>query len=123
VNIVLWVVQIVLAVAFLSAGLMKLSQPKEKLSPRMHWVDDFQDRQVRTIGALEVLAAIGLILPAATRILPWLTPLAAIGLVLVMIGAAVTHLRRHEASSVGVNLILLALAAFVVIGRLTFASF
>lgn len=113
----LWIVQVLLAVGFLAAGMTKVSQPKEKLAPQMPWVEDFPAAQVRLIGALELLAAIGLIVPAATRILPWLTPLAATGLVLVMIGAIVTHLRRKESPQAAMNVALLVLAAFIVVGR------
>ena len=121
-NLILWIVQIVLALAFLASGLIKLSQPKEKLAAQMAWVDDFSAGTIRLIGGLEVLAAIGLILPAATKVLPWLTPLAAFGLVLTMLGAAATHLRRNETPMIGINAILLLLAAFVVVGRLAVSA-
>ena len=116
-GIALWVAQVLLAVAFLGAGATKLSQPKEKLAKNMAWVEDFSQPAVRLIGALEVLGAIGVVLPALTGILPWLTPLAALGLVLLMVGAALTHLRRTEYGNVAVNALLLILAAFVVYGR------
>jgi uncharacterized membrane protein YphA (DoxX/SURF4 family) len=115
--IALWVVQVLLALAFLGAGAAKLSQPKEKLLKNMAWVEDFSQQTVRLIGALEVLGAIGVVVPALTGILPWLTPLAALGLVLLMIGAALTHLRRTEYGNVAVNALLLILAAFVAYGR------
>jgi zinc transporter ZupT len=117
VNTLVWIVQIVLALGFGMAGVMKVSQPRERLAKQMGWVNDFAPSTVRLIGVLELLGAIGLILPAATKVLPWLTPVAAGGLVLTMVGAMITHLRRHEASQISVNLVLLALAAFVVIGR------
>ena len=116
-NIVLWVVQILLALAFALAGFTKTTQPIEKLSARMGWVKDTPPGIVRLIGVLEILAAIGLILPAVTGIWPWLTPVAATGLVLTMVGAMITHGRRGEFSGLGVNIVLLALAAFVFIGR------
>ena len=116
-GIALWVAQVMLAVAFLGAGATKLSQTKEKLAKNMAWVEDFSQGTVRLIGALEVLGAIGLVLPALTGILPWLTPLAALGLVLLMIGAALTHLRRTEYGNIAMNAVLLVLAAFVVYGR------
>ncbi len=115
--IALWVVQVLLALAFLGAGATKLSQPKEKLLKNMAWVEDFSQPAVRLIGAVEVLGAIGVVVPALTGILPWLTPLAALGLVLLMIGAALTHLRRTEYGNVAVNALLLILAAFVAYGR------
>ena len=97
---------------------MKATQPYEKLKTRMTYVEDFSPGVIRLIGILEILAAIGLILPALTGILPILTPLAAVGLVLTMIGAMITHLRRGERAAIIMNLVLLALAAFVVYGRL-----
>ncbi len=117
-NVVLWIVAGVLAAAFLGAGLMKLAQPKKKLADSgMGWTEDFSDGAVKGIGALEVLGAAGLILPAALDIVPVLVPIAATGLVLLMLGAAVTHARRKESTNIVVNIVLLALAAFVAWGR------
>jgi uncharacterized membrane protein YphA (DoxX/SURF4 family) len=118
VNIVLWIIAVVLAVAFAGAGLMKLAQPKEKLAASgMGWTEQFSPGAIKAIGALEVLAAIGLILPALLDIVPVLVPLAALGLVVTMIGAAVTHARRKENPMIGANLVLLILAAVVAWGR------
>ena len=117
-NLVLWIAAAVLAVAFLAAGAMKLTQPKEKLAQSgMGWTEDFSPAAIKAIGALEVLAAIGLIVPAALDIVPDLVPVAAVGLVVLMLGAAVTHLRRKESQMVVVNVVLIALAAFVAWGR------
>jgi len=116
-NIALWIIQVLLALAFGMSGFMKLSQPKEKLEPRMAYVEDFSQGTIRIIGLLELLGAIGLILPALTGILPFLTPLAALGLVLTMIGAMLTHLRRKEYPIIVMNLVLLVLAAVVAYGR------
>jgi DoxX-like family len=81
------------------------------------WAQDFDPNSIRLIGFVEVLGAAGLILPAVTHIAPILVPLAAIGLVLVMGGAAIVHARRHEAMNIAVNVVLLALAAFLAWGR------
>jgi uncharacterized membrane protein YphA (DoxX/SURF4 family) len=116
-SIALWVVQVLLAAAFLVSGATKLSQPKEKLLKRWAWVEDFSQQTVRIIGVLEVLGAIGIVVPALVGIVPSLTPLAALGLVLLMIGAALTHLRRSEYSVITVPAVLLILAAFVAYGR------
>jgi uncharacterized membrane protein len=112
-NIALWVVATLLAVAFFAGGSMKATQPKDKLKKNMPWVHDFSATQVKAIGTLEILASIGLILPAALDIVP----LAASGLVLIMAGAVVTHTRRHEPQVLPVNLVLGLLAAFVAWGR------
>lgn len=111
-NTVLWIVQILLAVAFGFAGVLKSTQGR-RLEARMPWVEDFSDGTVRFIGVMELLAAIGLVLPAATGIATWLTPLAATGLVVVQVLAVVTHLRRKEPQVVPVNVVLALLAAFV----------
>ena len=116
-NIALWVLQILLALAFGMAGAMKVTQPIDKLEGRMGWVKDFGSRGVRLIGALEILGAIGLLLPAVTGILPWLTPLAAVCLALTMIGAMTVHGRRGEYSQIGINVLLLVLTLFVAYGR------
>lgn len=117
-DIVLWIIAGLLALAFLGAGIMKLLQPKEKLAAAgMGWTEDFSPNVIKLIGLLEVLAAIGLILPAALDIAPILVPLAATGLVLIMIGAIVTHARRKETPVIGVNAVLLILAAVVAWGR------
>lgn len=118
-NIVLWILAGLLAAMFLAAGSMKLAQPKEKLaaSPNMAWAGDFSPGLIKMIGALEVLAAIGLILPAALDIVPVLVPLAAVGLVLLMIGAAITHARRKETLPIVMNVVLIVLAGVVAWGR------
>jgi uncharacterized protein YjeT (DUF2065 family) len=113
----LWVVQVLVAAAFVVSGATKLSQPKEKLLKKWAWVEDFSQGSVRIIGSLEVLGAIGIVVPALTGIVPSLTPLAALGLVLTMIGAALTHLRRAEYGAIAVTAVVLILAAFVAYGR------
>jgi uncharacterized membrane protein YphA (DoxX/SURF4 family) len=117
-NVVLWIIAGLLALAFLGAGLTKLVQPKEKLAATMGWVDDFSPGTVKLIGALEVLAAIGLVLPAALDVVPVLVPLAAVGLVALMVGAAITHARCGETPMIAVNVVLLVLAVVVAWGRL-----
>lgn len=116
-NVVLWIAAGLLAAVFLMSGALKASQPKEKLHANMPWVEDFSPSMVKAIGAVEVLAAIGLILPGALDIAPVLVPLAATGLVLVMIGAIITHVRRKEYQGLPINAVLLLLAAFVAWGR------
>lgn len=116
-NVTLWIIAIVLAVFFLMAGLAKVSQPKEKLAEKMGWVEDWSPNAVKLIGAVEILGAIGLVLPAATGVATVLTPLAATGLAIVMLLAAVVHARRKEQQLIGVNVVLLVLAAFVAVMR------
>ncbi|SDD06888.1 DoxX family protein [Glycomyces harbinensis] len=116
-NVFLWILQGLLAAAFLAASVMKSTQPKEKLAPNMPWVNDFSSGTVKLVGIVELAAAVGLILPALTGIAVILTPLAAVGLVVVMILAAVYHARKKEYSAIGINAVLLVLAAIVAWGR------
>ena len=123
-NLALWVAAIVLAAAFAGSGIMKQFVPKDKLvTSGQGWAQDFSPTSIRLIGLVEVLGAAGLILPAVTHIAPILVPLAAIGLALVMVGAAIVHARRNEPTNVIVNIVLLALAAFVAWGRLGLYTF
>jgi hypothetical protein len=115
---VLWIVQTLLAALFLATGMTKLTQPRLKLAAGpMSWAEDVTDQQFRTIGALEVLGAIGLILPRALGIAEVLVPLAAGGLALTMVGAIVTHIRMGETERLAVPIITLALALFVAVER------
>lgn len=117
-NIALWVVAGLLAAAFLAAGLMKITTPKAKLVERLPWAADYSDGAVKGIGIVEVLGAIGLILPGITGIAPILVPIAAVGLAIVMVLAAVMHLRRGDGfATVVPNIVLFALAVFVAWGR------
>lgn len=116
-NTVIWVISALLAAAFFAAGLQKILQPKEKLRERTPYVDDFSQNTVRGIGVAEVLGAVGLILPWALDIAPVLTPLAASGLVVVMVGAVLTHVRRKEQREIVPPLVLGALALLVAVVR------
>ena len=123
-NIALWVLAGVLALVFFASGAQKLTRSREQLiASGLRFAEDFSDGAVRAIGALEILAAVGLVLPAALDLAPALVPTAAVGLVLLMIGAAVVHLRRGEGMAVLVNLGFLMLAALVAAGRFGPASF
>ena len=117
-NTILWIIQILLAILFTLFGLMLLTTPRKKILEKVTWAKNFSPRTTKLISLVELLGAIGLIVPMATGILPWLTPWAAIGLVLNMIGAIVTHLRYHEYPNVIFPFILLLLAAFVAYGRI-----
>ena len=117
-NTALWIIAGILAFAFAGAGVMKLTSPREKLLPNMPWVADFSDAQVKSIGGAELLGAIGLILPPLVDVAPVLAAVAAAGLVLTMIGAAVVHLKRGDGIAGAAPAIVLgALAAFVAIMR------
>jgi hypothetical protein len=119
VDITLWTVQGLLAFVYLAAGGLKVVRPREQLaaSGRLDWMKDNSDAAVKAIGAVEILGALGLILPGLTGIAPILAPIAAVGLVVVQIGALRVHLTRNERQPLPVNATLLLLAAFVAIGR------
>jgi DoxX-like protein len=118
-NIALWIVAGFLATVFLLAGSTKLLIPREKLAaaPGGGWVLDFSAGFVKSLGALEILGVLGLILPAALGIAEVLVPLAALGLGLVMVCAMIVESRREEFKHVFLNLTYLTLAVFVVCGR------
>ncbi|MGH1414034.1 MAG: DoxX family protein [Pelagimonas sp.] len=114
----LWAAQALLAAMFLMAGFMKLtSAPADMVAMGMLWAENAPVALIRFIGTAEVLGAIGLILPAATRIMPQLTKLAAAGLAVIMVLAAGLHISRGEFEVVPMNVVLFALAIFVIWGR------
>ena len=118
-NLTLWIISGLLAAVFLLAGANKLFISQEKLAkaPGGGWVLDFSSGFVKALGAVEILGAVGLILPALLNIAPILVPLAAVGLALIMAGAAIVTFRRREFKHMLLNLTYLALAAFVAWGR------
>jgi tryptophan synthase beta subunit len=124
-NLLLWIGQILLALVFLVDGYIHtLGFDRSSVRPGMTWLADVGRDRMRVIGALEALGAVGLILPAATGILPSLTPLAATCLAIIMGIAAVFHLRRPgEGQNVVLNVILGAFALLVAYGRFVVAPF
>lgn len=118
-NVVAWVLQVVLALIFLLSGTLKMVRTRPQLmGSGMAYIEDFSAGTVKTIGALEFLAGLGLILPAVTGIAPVLVGYAAAGLALLMIGAVITHVRRKEPQGIGVTAVLLVLAAVLAWARL-----
>jgi uncharacterized membrane protein YphA (DoxX/SURF4 family) len=113
-NVVLWVLQVLLAVAFFAHGWLFLAPPPDIAAlmnaslPR--WFQLF-------LGVAEIVAALGLTLPGVTRILPWLVVWAAVGVMIVMISATVYHIARGEISSAAITAVLLAMASFTAYGR------
>jgi hypothetical protein len=119
VDIALWIAQGLLALVYLAAGGLKVVRAREKLvaSGNFDWMKDSSDVGVKAVGLVEILGALGVILPWLTGIAPILTPIAAIGLVVVQIGALRVHLVRNERQPLPANVLLLLLAAFVAAGR------
>jgi uncharacterized membrane protein len=116
-TVLLWIVQAILAAAIAMSGAAKAIQPKEKLAETYVWMRDVSQETVRFIGVMELLGAIGLIVPAATRIAPVLTPVAGAGLAVLLVLAAAMHIRRKEPSGVRVTAVLFSLIVLVVWGR------
>ena len=106
-----WIVAALLALLYLYSGGLKVLRTPDQLRPMMGWVDTVPLRLLRTIGALEVLGALGLIVPPLTGIAPVLALAAAVGLVLIQVGGISLHLRRGEVRLIGLNVVLIVLAA------------
>jgi hypothetical protein len=118
VSIAVWIVSGILALVSLGAGGAKLALPRAGLEVQMEWVKPRPLWQVKTIGALEVLGAVGVIVPAATGIAPVLTPIAATGLAIIQVLAIALHVtRRDDPKRLGVNVGLLVFAVFVAVVR------
>ncbi|WP_406280825.1 DoxX family protein [Embleya sp. NBC_00896] len=125
-NIALWIVTGLLTAVFLVAGFGKLFVPREKMAAMAdaaRWVLDFKPGTLKAIGALEILGAVGLILPALLDIAPILVPLAAGGLALIMTGAVIMRIRRDETKAALGDAAYLTLTAFVAIGRFALEPF
>ena len=122
-NIVLWALQVLVALGFAMSGFVKVTQPISSLKNQMAWVVDVPAGLVRFIGAAELLGAVGLILPAATGLGSGLTIAAAVGLALIMVLALGLHLQRGEYNQLAPSAVLLLLSLVVVIGRLAVVPF
>jgi hypothetical protein len=115
--IAVWIVSGLLALAYLFAGGTKVITGYDKIQDRMTWTSHAKSWHVKVVGILEILGAIGLIVPALTGILPILAPIAASGLALLQVVAIVVHVRIGEGKKIAPNIILLLLALFVAIAR------
>jgi putative oxidoreductase len=116
VNILLWVLQTLLGIYFFATGIVHFIVPPGLPAP-MAWMYELSPGLHYFSGTAEILAGMGLILPGLTRIQTRLTPLAGLGLVLVMAGAAIWHVTRGEFANIVMNIILMGLAGFVAYGR------
>lgn len=123
-NIALWVLQVILAVMFLGAGFNHAFRLESfRAQPNMGWAKAVPTNLMVFIGLSEIAGGLGIILPALTGILPWLTPWAAVGLALVMLFAAIFHIGRREVPNTVVNFVLFLVAAFVAYGRFVIFPF
>jgi len=120
--IAFWIVNALTALIFLAAGSMKVIRPKTALAEMgMAWTVDFNGGVIKLIGAAQVLGAIGMILPVLLDIAPILSPIAATGIAIIMVGAVVVHVRRKEPAAPAAVLLLLAVAS-AVLGYITIAG-
>ncbi len=123
-NIPLWILQIVMALVFLGAGYAHaIGYERSLTNPRMAWMTALPKNVLQVIGILEIAGAIGLILPALTGIAPWLTPLAALMLALLMVFAMVFHYTRREFPNIVFNAILGLLSGVIAYGRFVVSPF
>lgn len=119
IHIILWVAQVILAATFIWAAAMKLVQPPDKLAAMWPWTGQIPGTLVKLTGLIDLAGATGLILPSLLRIKPKLTPIAAIGIILLMISASIFHIARGEAAQIGTNIVFAGMAAFIAWGRFT----
>jgi DoxX-like family len=117
-SIGLWIAQVILAASFIWAASMKLFKPIEELSLMWPWVGQVSEGLVKFTGVVDLLGAVGLILPSVLRIRPNFTPVTAMGIILLMICASVFHIIRGEAGNIAPNIVFAILAAFIAWGRL-----
>lgn len=116
-SIALWIASGLLALAMVAAGGLKLAVPREKLLEKMSWAKTWTDERFKLLGLAEVLGGVGVVVPFATGIVPVLTPIAALCLVVLMLGAAKTHVDLGEAPRAAPPVFLAALGVFVALGR------
>jgi len=117
-NTSLWIVQVMLGAIMITLGIVKTFQPIEKLS-KLSWTTHSSEGFVRFVGISELLIGAGLILPQLTGILPLLTPLAALSLCMIMVLGIAEHVKHKETHEIGKNVIIILLAAFITVGRLS----
>ena len=119
-NILFWIIQIMLAAIFMTSGTMKAVLHKDKLAKAFEWVDDFTPEKLKIIGGFEILGGIGLFLPGVYSIAEILIPLAATGLAIITVLAALTHFNRGEKVDMIINIILFTMNASVAVYRFAF---
>ena len=107
----------------LMTGFAKVSRSRDELMGQMPWVEDVKPRTIKIVGVLEILAAIGLVLPPLLGVAVFITPLAAAGVVFLMLGAGLLHQRRNETGMLLMNLVIAAMGTFIAVGRSSWEPF
>lgn len=113
-EIINWIVSGLISLAFLAGGLMKISQPKEKMQDQMKWMEDFSNLQIKGIGGLELIAALGILFGRIAEN-PMITVVAGLTLCATMAGAALVHIKRKEFKEIGVNALLFVLLVATIV--------
>ncbi len=116
-NIGLWIAQGLLAIMFIMAGVMKVTQPIEELAVSLPWVTSSPVSLIRFIGISELLGGLGLLIPGIFRFKPFLTIWAALGLAIIMVLAAIFHASKGEYSAIITNILIMGIALFIAWGR------
>ncbi len=119
-NIVFWIIQILLAAFFLTVGSIKVVLPKAKLKKVFEWTDDSSENKIKIIGAFEILGALGLFVPGVYPLSALIIPLAATGLAIIMVLAALTHYNRGEKNDIVLNVVVFLFLLVIIVGRLSF---
>ena len=115
-DVALWVIQVILALLYSLAAIRKILMI-DKVRASQPWAEEYSDTQLRLVAFSQLLGVLGIILPMLTGVLPWLTPIAAIGFCIIQILAFQLRYRRKEYGSLPINVLLFALSLFVAIGR------
>jgi uncharacterized membrane protein YphA (DoxX/SURF4 family) len=116
-NITLWIVQMLLASSLIWSSWMKLFQPVQQLAAMWPWAGEVSPSLIKFTGIVDLLGGLGLVLPAGLRIQPKLTPIAAMGIIALMICASAFHISRGESGAIGPNIVFALMAGFVAWGR------
>jgi len=119
-TVALWIAQAFAALVFLLTGALKVATPKAKLAQKMHWAATWPPHRIKMLGLAEIAGALGLVLPAALHIAPVLTPIAALCLAVLMLGAVQTHRRLHESFLPALVLVVVCVA--IAAGRFRFGA-
>ena len=109
-SIALWVAQGFAALVFLMTGALKVVTPKDKLATKMHWAATWPAHRIKLLGLAEIAGAFGLVLPGVLHIAPILTPIAAVCLAVLMLGAVQTHRKLHENAAPAIVLVFVCVA-------------
>jgi len=118
-NIVLWIIQVLLAAFFLTVGSIKVVLLKVKLGKVFEWIDECSENRIKMIGSFEILGALGLFVPGIYSVSSIIIPLSAAGLAIIMVLASIIHHRRNEKSDLTLNVVIFFFLVVVIAGRLS----